>query len=309
MVFLSRQKKERQKLQLLYNLIDEANDGICLVDFPDGNFLEVNQKACSMLGYSKKELLSMKVPQISEVNTPEREKIRKKLKEKEAMIIEGLLKRKNGSTFPAEISTRYIVADNPYTGFIFRDITERKEAEERLKEINTYDVLTGLYNRRCLIERLQEEAKRAIRNGSKLSCFVIDIDNFKSINDAKGHLVGDSAIKQLAKFLKQSMRQTDIIGRYGGDEFIVLLPDTDKAGLRTVGDKLIKQVAKMVFDEVGKGVKRTVSLGAACFDGKSIKEKYITNEILTMLCDAVINDADTALYRAKEEGRNRIVVL
>jgi diguanylate cyclase (GGDEF)-like protein len=225
------------------------------------------------------------------------------------MTFEVVLKRKDGSSFPAEVNVKYIAIDKPCSVFIFHDITERKEAEERIEQVSAHDLLTGLYNRRLLMERLKEEVKRATRNESMLSCFVIDIDHFKEINDTKGHLVGDSVIKQLADFLRQNMRQTDIIARYGGDEFIALLPDTDKGGLEIVGDKLIKKASDMVYNEAGKDIKRTVSIGAACFDGKSIKEKYITDEILTMLCDAVINDADTALYRAKEEGRNRVVIL
>lgn len=181
----------------------------------------------------------------------------------------------------------------PYD-FIFR---EMKQKEQELLERNfvlktqaTIDALTGLYNHRYIYERLEEEAKRYSRSNCHFVVMLVDIDFFKRINDTYGHLIGDKILKELSNILKQGTRQTDLVGRYGGEEFLVMLVDTNLNEGFIVAEK-IRRVIEL-YEFVDK-IHLTVSMGIEEYSGEKISE--------------LLNKADKKLYAAKESGRNKTV--
>ncbi|MFZ5628727.1 MAG: GGDEF domain-containing protein [Spirochaetota bacterium] len=171
------------------------------------------------------------------------------------------------------------------------------ERENLFREMSTIDGLTRLTNRRSFIERSQSEFARARRVPiSGISCIMIDIDHFKKINDTLGHHAGDAVLVQTAGLLLASARQYDEVGRYGGEEFAVLLPETTLEVATQVAERLREKIAAQSITVDGKKVSVTASFGVACFPGEGVET---INDLLKA--------ADAALYRAKHAGRNRVV--
>ncbi len=163
---------------------------------------------------------------------------------------------------------------------------------EQLKEISRVDGLTGLYNRRYWQERFELEYKLTFRTRSPVSVLILDIDHFKAVNDNYGHQAGDTVIKRVASIILEQTRETDVAGRYGGEEFVVILPDTNSQNANIVAERIRKEVMDCVIDHDMARMKVTVSLGIAGF-----KEDYSTPM-------QWLEAADGALYEAKNNGRN-----
>lgn len=176
-----------------------------------------------------------------------------------------------------------------WNGVIF-DITDRKRLEEELQQLATTDQLTGIYNRRKIDQVFIDEKKRAERYEQALSVVMGDIDKFKLVNDLHGHQVGDMVLTTIAKIFGEGVRETDILGRWGGEEFMVVCPCTDLGGAVVLAEKLRKIIEANEFDMVGR---KTCSFGVA---------QLAKNEPI----NAMVARADAALYRAKEKGRNRV---
>ncbi len=174
------------------------------------------------------------------------------------------------------------------------DMESAVTGQEKLRHLAETDPLTNTYNRRALTEKLEQEMERAARYATMLTCMMLDIDNFKQINDTHGHLVGDVILRQLAALLKREQRSPDIVARYGGEEFVVLLPETNSIESRNFAERVLKRVASYDFGEAGKPVRVTISIGLASFPDVRITDGQSLLEL-----------ADNHLYRAKSEGRNR----
>jgi diguanylate cyclase (GGDEF)-like protein/PAS domain S-box-containing protein len=175
---------------------------------------------------------------------------------------------------------------------MFTDITERKQQQEQLLYQAHYDPLTGLPNRFLAMDRLEQNIKVAARNSASTALLFLDLDDFKKVNDALGHEVGDQVLMLAAIRLKQAVRNSDTVARLGGDEFIVLIPDVANAeGVRPVAEKIV-QAFQEVFHVMGRQIMLTASLGISIYpdDGK---------EPLLLL-----RNADTAMYHSKAKGRN-----
>ena len=168
------------------------------------------------------------------------------------------------------------------------EIKEREKVEEKLRLLSTTDELTGAYNRRAFNEYLGANIDRAMRYNEHLSMFLLDIDNFKKINDTYGHDVGDLVLKALVRVVRESVRQQDIVARWGGEEFTILLPQTGKDAALQLAERLRKKIAVNDFPKVGR---ITVSIGLA--------ELQVDDT-----SDALVKRADLALYQAKDSGRN-----
>lgn len=167
----------------------------------------------------------------------------------------------------------------------------------KTRELSLTDELTGVYNRRHFQEVLQLEWKRAVRFKRELSVLMIDIDYFKKFNDTYGHLAGDQVLRQIGFLLKNSLREVDTVARFGGEEFVVMLPDTDKRGALAVAEKLRHLVQEHRFVGEKKTLQAiTISVGVACYP-------HDADEM-----DDLIDHADIVLYEAKDGGRNRVVV-
>lgn len=181
-----------------------------------------------------------------------------------------------------------------YVTEVFNDmVTRLKQGREELERLSRTDGLTGLPNRRHLMETLEKEARRAKRNGRPFALLMIDVDHFKQFNDAFGHLAGDEVLKRLATVLLASIRGADYAARYGGEEFTVVLPETPMEGALKLAERIRERMAEEAFRDKGSRVTLSIGLGEFPSDGDTP--------------EAVIERADGALYRAKEWGRNRVV--
>jgi two-component system, cell cycle response regulator len=174
------------------------------------------------------------------------------------------------------------------------DLESAVMGQEQMRHLAETDPLTNCFNRRALMEKLEQEMDRAARYATMLTGMMIDIDNFKQINDTHGHLVGDRVLKQLANLLKREQRSVDLVARYGGEEFVVLLPETTSAESRNFAERILRRVAGYDFGESGKPVRVTISIGIASYPGERVTDG-----------ESLLRLADNHLYRAKSDGRNR----
>lgn len=177
-----------------------------------------------------------------------------------------------------------------------RDRTrELEDANRRLDEASRTDSLTGLPNRRGFLEASAQELQRSLRSGLPCTVVMADLDHFKEINDRLGHPAGDAVLRDAAALLRSKLRAQDLVGRWGGEEFILLMPDTGVAGAAVAADTLRLALAAHSFEPDGASLTVTASFGAAEHRRDQPFETTVAN-------------ADRALYRAKEEGRNRVAV-
>ncbi|KXO12232.1 MULTISPECIES: GGDEF domain-containing protein [Marinobacter] len=166
-------------------------------------------------------------------------------------------------------------------------------ARESVNEVATTDPLTGLLNRRAFMPLLQQEHARAMRAEAPFSVILADLDKFKKVNDTWGHEAGDDVLKEVAARMRDCLRKQDALCRWGGEEFLILLPGTDAEGARVVAEKCREQIQETPINMHGVHHTQTVSLGVAVFgQGEAI--------------DHLVNRADGALYQAKQNGRNRV---
>ncbi len=174
-------------------------------------------------------------------------------------------------------------------------INRLQDEKNRFEELAYKDPLTDLDNRRSFIEKAQAMLEYARRYNEPISVLMIDIDNFKKVNDTYGHDVGDRLLKALADVIRRSTRSSDVAARYGGEEFVVLLPKTDEKGAELVANRIREEFKKVVLDVDGERISSTVSIGVATLRGETS-------------IDDLIKNADIALYDAKRKGKDRTVI-
>jgi diguanylate cyclase (GGDEF)-like protein len=158
------------------------------------------------------------------------------------------------------------------------------------------DSLTDVYTRRYLFERFEEELRRAENRKSQLSLLMVDVDFFKKFNDQHGHITGDQILRKISAIIKENVREIDIVGRYGGEEFAVVLPDTDSAGASFVAERIRSATERAIIKVYDTTVKATISIGIALYPNHGQSPV------------SLIDNADQALYSAKTLGRNRIAI-
>lgn len=206
--------------------------------------------------------------------------------------------RADGQKIWMDVSGGNISDDGQLTLWLMSDITKLKQLEEELKHQVNHDFLTGLHSRAYFMCQATIELNRALRYGNPMSLLMLDIDFFKRINDTHGHQAGDLVLKSLADLCRHTLRDCDICGRLGGEEFAVLLPETDKAKATEVAERLrlAIQQARVSLPTGGPPLQLSCSIGVTALS---------SNED-TM--DILISQADGALYQAKNTGRNRVCV-
>jgi diguanylate cyclase (GGDEF)-like protein len=176
---------------------------------------------------------------------------------------------------------------------LYRRGAELSEAYKRIEELAELDELTGSFNRRCIMRMLEDEINRARRTGTPCSIALIDLDWFKRINDAYGHPTGDEVLRTFAITVFANIRSIDRFGRYGGEEFLLVLPDTSGEGAAPMIDRLRTIIAGLDWSAFSSGLRVTMSAGVATLRPDDTPDTFLTR-------------ADGALYAAKARGRNRI---
>lgn len=301
-MYLKLQLKSKESYIKLYKANNRLKEFKSIIDKyvittttrPDSTIVEVSSAFEKISGYSKEELLGK---EISIIKHPQRDK--QIIKELWDTILEqktwtGIIKnkKKNGEEYWLEqtIIPKINEENKNIENFlsISVDVTDKKE----LEKIATIDKLTNIYNRRMLDDFLKTEIEIANRHNEDLSLIIVDIDHFKIVNDTFGHLAGDNLLTSISKIILENIRNTDIFGRYGGEEFLIICRKTTKENAFVLAEKLRILIKEFKFDEIGH---KTISLGISDF------QKSDTVETL-------FKKADTALYEAKNTGRDKSVI-
>jgi len=307
---------ERRKAEHRYRaLFEQSHDAVFILNF-EGKHIEVNQRGCELLDYTREELLSITGQDLSLQKEESSEVFAMLLEGKHIPLYERILKKKNGEQVVVEINIELVRDENGdplHIQSVLRDITGRKRGEEILKKANsklkrqiaeieslqsqlreqaTRDPLTGIFNRRYLEETLAREFAKANREQSPLCIVMMDIDGFKGFNDTYGHDAGDSLLKELGKLLLGEIRRSDVACRFGGEEFVIVMPGAPlEKGLERA-ERLRHTFETGNFDYMGVKLNATLSLGVASYPKHG--ETW----------EQVLHAADRAMYLAKEAGKN-----
>lgn len=298
--------KKLKTSELRYRrLFEAAQDGILILDADTGMIADVNPFLINMLGYSRDEFVERKLWEVGAFKDVEAsQESFEALQENEYIRYEDLpLRAKDGRLIEVEfVSNVYLVEGEKVIQCNIRDITDRKQAQDALleseallRELSVRDHLTGLFNRRYLEETLERELLRASRQQSSLGVIMLDVDDFKQINDTYGHVAGDEVLCKLGKLLREHVRGEDIPSRYGGDEFILVLPGASPEVTRERARLICEATKSFHLGINGKNLDAvTFSLGISAFpqDGSTIA--------------AILKAADVALYLAKHAGKGRV---
>jgi diguanylate cyclase (GGDEF)-like protein/PAS domain S-box-containing protein len=287
-------------------LFEAAQDGILILDAKTGMIEDVNPYLIKMLGYSREEFIKSKLWDVGAFKDIKASMEAFQVLQKEEYIrYKDLpLKAKDGGLIQVEfVSNVYLVDEEKVIQCNIRDITDRKQAQDALikseallRELSIRDQLTGLFNRRYMEETLEREIHRAERKHLSLGIIMLDVDDFKQFNDTHGHAAGDAVLKELGKMLIRYVRKEDIPSRYGGDEFIIILPEVDTEEAYNLSDRIRRYVASRLIKTEAGQIKITISLGIASLSSETPNLKKL------------INCADSAMYEAKSKGRNCVCV-
>ncbi|MEQ9547113.1 MAG: sensor domain-containing diguanylate cyclase [Marinobacter sp.] len=293
-------KRERQLAILMGNLPGMAYR--CRFD-EHWTVLFASEGCQDLTGYAPEELVDNRVASYASLIDAEytdavNHAVEASVAKDEPFSIEYALRRKDGQTIWVWERGRCIDDDGELLleGIVL-DISDRKALEEELSEMATHDPLTGLNNRREMTHLLEEEVARATRYSREVALLWIDFDHFKDINDSFGHAAGDAVLRNVSHLLVDGIRAVDSVGRFGGEEFVILLPEMGVEEAYEAAERLRQRVHETSIPlDTGESVPLTISIGIAVFPqhGRSPEA----------LCAA----ADKAMYRAKQSGRNCVVM-
>jgi diguanylate cyclase (GGDEF)-like protein/PAS domain S-box-containing protein len=293
---LSHSRQIDERLRLSASVFENTAEGIFVTD-ADGNIIETNPAFTDITGYTRKEVIGCN-PRIFQSGRHGRgfyQEMWQTLSESGRWRGEIWNRRKDGAIFP-QWQNISAVHDNQrkitHYVSVFSDISQIKESQEKLDHLAYHDALTDLPNRLLLSERLEQAIRHAERHRSQLAVIFMDLDNFKHINDSLGHMQGDRLLQEVSTFLFNAVRQDDTVARVGGDEFVLVLEDVgEPEHVGVIAQKLLSSLDQPILLD-GHEVNVTASLGICLYprDGKD--------------AGTLLRNADAAMYRAKEEGRN-----
>ncbi len=292
--------RESEKIHRL--LVDNASDVIWVMDLT-GKFTYISPSVEKLRGYTVEEVMQQSREEVlcpsSLVHLEKgiEKAVNKVMNNLPFEEFRGDLEQpcKDGTTVWTEVTVTGIYdKDSGFLGMlgVTRDITERRAMEEEIRRLTEVDRLTQLYNRLKLDYVIKIEIERANRSGSSFVAIMLDIDHFKAVNDNFGHIVGDEVLKEISLIIKSSIRIIDTAGRWGGEEFMIILPESDIKGGQIVAEKMRLKIEENQFPHVGK---LTASFGVSEY-----KSEMSENELVTR--------ADNAMYKAKNAGRNRVCI-
>lgn len=295
-VGIVRDVSERKKMEQEYKTIIQTTlDGFLVVDAHDSRFLDTNDAYCRLLGYSREELLAMKIPEVEAMESPDLvEQHMVEIRSTGKAQFETRHRHKDGHPVDVEVSVTYLDMRGGILIAFVRDIRERKRKEEQIRQLAYYDTVTSLPNRRALMDRLNQALFQARRYQRSVAVMFLDLDHFKEINDTLGHDAGDELLRNVAIRLTDCIRTGDSVCRQGGDEFVIVLPEISHPEDATlVADKIIELV-RLPYLINGRELKVTTSVGISIYPINGTDDAR-----------ELMKKADIAMYEAKKAGRNR----
>jgi len=293
---ISERKRVEERLRLAGAVFESAQESIMVTD-ASGRMVAVNPAFTALSGYEETEVLGRN-PQFlrSDRHSDHFTALWQTVAQEGAWQGEFRGRNKNGDLFTVLTTVSAVCDAEQVTHYVViaTDITHLREAEQRIEHLAYYDALTNLPNRTLLAQRAELALALAARRNESLTLLLLDLDRFKEVNDSLGHTEGDTLLVQVATRIGEFIRDTDTLCRVGGDEFVLLLPETDQSGALEIVNRLISAF-QQPFTVAGHSLRATVSIGIALYphDGATF--------------DDLLKNADSALYRAKQEGRNHAV--
>ena len=294
----------RRDEQLLRSLLAVSGDPIAIFD-AEGKCQFVNQAACSFFGWKTELAVGLELEALARPVAPSRLDLAADLAAGRVVTgLEARLTAGDGQPRTATLSAAGVFSEQGrlvMSLVIFHDVSAQREAElalhrayEMQKDLAERDSLTGLLNHRRLHEEMLKEVERSKRQGDVFSIIMLDLDKFKALNDEHGHLVGDEALKLIGRVLRRNCRVSDLVGRFGGDEFLVILPATDTRGAMIQAERFLNDLDSSHILSGGENLAVASSMGVATYP---IDSASLPN---------LIHLADRAMYRSKSSGRNVI---
>ena len=291
----------------LEGLLESSIDGIVTTDL-DFKITFFSRGAKKMLGFDPQEEITGHLASFFFEGDEGYQRLLEQIADKKRVQnFEWDLIKKDGQILTSDISVSPLKQGGQAKGrlFIIKDVTERKRLEKELlaknihlQKLSITDGLTGLFNHRFFQKKLADEFNRAKRFRTPLTLMMMDLDDFKLVNDTYGHQTGDQVLISVGELIRASVREVDTPARYGGEEFAVILPQTELDNAVSVAERLKHSIEfSPLFQEIRPGLRLTASMGLACFPESGIRSSQ-----------DLIRFADKALYRAKQIGKNRIVV-
>ena len=289
-----RTQELRESEENFRTLLAAAPVPVLLVGLDDDLVRFSNERAADLFGSTVEDLVGRRMPALH-ASEEDRARFREQLdQERRVDALAVPVRTSGGESFWSLLNARTLVSAGEQLVMItLTDLTEQKRVEDQLRAIATTDTLTGTHTRRHFFDLAEVECGRSSRHLRPISVALIDLDHFKLVNDRFGHRVGDDALRLVADTVRGKLRRHDLLGRYGGEEFALLLPETSLDGARLVVDRIRQAVAALAFTHHGDPVPLTISAGVVF---------RLPDEPLA----TALERADAALYLAKDQGRNRV---
>jgi diguanylate cyclase (GGDEF)-like protein/PAS domain S-box-containing protein len=281
---------QRESDARMHKFLDASMEGI--VFHKDGVITDMNPPLLQLLGYTRDEVIGRR--NLEFIPADQHERVMGVVNRRDEISYESAVLSKAGERIPTEFIARSIVTNGQTLRLtIVRDLRDRIAAQERIRFLAQHDALTGLPNRTSFMERAQQRLVKALSHQGTLALLFVDLDHFKRVNDSLGHLAGDAVLQTVAARLVAGLRASDLVARFGGDEFVVLLDGREGASdVAEVAAKLLNTIEAPIHGD-GPSISITPSIGVALFPEHAQSAAELTRH------------ADTAMYRAKAQGRAR----
>ncbi|MFP5403254.1 MAG: EAL domain-containing protein [Gammaproteobacteria bacterium] len=300
---ITERERVSRELALVNFALNHVKEAAYLAD-AQGRFQYVNDEACRAIECSREALLQLGVVDVDcDTTQPEQwQAVMEELRGRRSMTFESRHRTRSGKVFPVEVNANYFeFSGQVYVLGLVRDITKRKRAEEEIRNLAFFDALTQLPNRRMLMDRLGQALSASHRSREYGALLILDLDHFKTLNDTRGHDVGDRLLLEVARRLTASMRQADTVCRLGGDEFVLMLEGLgqDEAHAASQAEAIAEKVRATLnqpyaLDGREANFHSTTSIGLTLFNGQDASAEIL------------LKQADVALYQAKGGGRNLV---